>query len=487
MAKEIELKLTIPAQAGSVLRQHPVLGQAVSFDSKVLKNIYFDTQDLQLNKARVALRIRQAGDRYIQTLKTSGSGSGGLHERGEWEWDLKQPKLDLSLIDADCWPESLNAEQLTETLQPAFETNFTRQRWMLEVSHEHLSAEIELVHDQGEVIAQGKKDPISEIELELKSGDADLLFKVAHDLSDEVPLLISNISKAQRGFRLFAPEKAGLIPAGVPAFSDVQGLIRAAQSELDQFISARDQLAFNRNWALLDKLYDSLRQLRWCLLHLSRQKNIPELLHYPTALRYKMRMLSYSLEYLATLHQQKNSWERLDSCPAELRNSADFATLNEHYQRLMTAPWVGQTLLEVMQWLYLLKRELPETAFTDKETIFQTLLNRVHLPRYPTDKVLWLRQQAPLLHLSRWIHYQYPTPTLGVKNLQQQAKALLAGITRLSGLMAEEMALLKLEQQSAAGIGQPLIKRNQDDQYELILELGRHELTFNSLQQNLQH
>ncbi len=53
--------------------------------------------------------------------------------------------------------------------------------------------------------------------------------------------------------------------------------------------------------------------------------------------------------------------------------------------------------------------------------------------------------------------------------------------------MAEEMALLKLEQQSAAGIGQALIKRNQDDQYELILELGRHELTFNSLQQNLQH
>lgn len=47
------------------------------------------------------------------------------------------------------------------------------------------------------------------------------------------------------------------------------------------------------------------------------------------------------------------------------------------------------------------------------------------------------------------------------------------------------MALLKLEQQGATGIDQQLINRNQDDQYELILELGRHELTFNSLQQNL--
>lgn len=485
MAKEIELKLTIPAQAGIILRQHPVLGQATSFDTKALKNIYFDTPDLMLNQSRVALRIRKAGDQYIQTLKTSGSGSGGLHERGEWEWELSKPELDLSLIDTDCWPASLNAEQLKETLQPAFETNFTRQRWMLNISHENLQAEIELVHDQGEVIAQGKKDPISEIELELKSGDADLLFLVAHDLSDEVPLLVSNISKAQRGFRLFAPEKAGLSPSRIPAFDDVQGLIRTAQSELDQFIALREQLAFNRNWALLNKLYDSLRQLRWCLLHLSRQANIPETLHYPTALRYKMRMLSYSLEYLATLHQQKISWERLENCPNALRNCADFSALNENYQRLMTAPWVGQTLLEVMQWLYLLKRELPQTPFTDKETVFQSLLSRVHLPRYPTDKVLWLRQQAPLLHLDRWIHYQYPAPSLGEKNLQQQAQELLKGISRLSGLMAEEMALLKLEQQGATGIDQQLINRNQDDQYELILELGRHELTFNSLQQNL--
>ncbi len=47
------------------------------------------------------------------------------------------------------------------------------------------------------------------------------------------------------------------------------------------------------------------------------------------------------------------------------------------------------------------------------------------------------------------------------------------------------MALLKLDQEGSAGIDQKLIKRNQDDQYDLILELGRHELTFNSLQQNL--
>ncbi len=483
MAKEIELKLTIPTQAAHLLRQHPVLGQAVSFDSKVLQNIYFDTSDLKLNHARVALRIRKAGDLYIQTLKTSGSGSGGLHERGEWEWELSKPELDLSLIDSDVLPERLDTETLKNELKPAFETNFTRQRWLLAVSHEHLKAEIELVLDQGEAIAEGQKDPISEIELELKSGDADLLFKVAHDLSDTVPLLISNISKAQRGFRLFAPQQAGLRTPQIPPFDDVHGLIRAAQNELDSFISARDQLAFNRDWALLDQLYSSLRQLRWCLLHLSRLSGIPSELHFPTALRYKLRMLSYSLEHLATLHQQKVSWERLESSPAELRNCADFSLLNEQYQSLMTGPWVGQTLLEVMQWLYLMNREMDATALADGEATFQLLLSRVHLPRYPTDKVLWLRQQAPLLHLSRWIAYQFQPPSLGVKKLSQQTHELQQLIIRLSGLMAEEMSLLRLADQQT--VDEALIKRNQDDQYELILELGRHELSFNSLQQNL--
>lgn len=485
MAKEIELKLSIPTIASSLLRQHPALSQAISFDQQTLTNIYFDTQDLKLNKARVALRIRKAGDRYIQTLKTSGSGSGGLHERGEWEWELNKPELNLNLIEPDCWPAALDADQLKTELQPAFETNFTRQRWMLHTQYEHLSAEIELVHDQGDVIAQGKKDPICEIELELKSGDADLLFKVAHDLSDSVPLLVSNISKAQRGFRLFAPASAGLTPRCPAPFNNTHGLISAAQSELDQAIAVRDQLAFNRDWSLLDKLYDSIRQLRWCLLHLSRLKGIPESLHFPTALRYKMRMLSYSLERLATMSQQKTGWERLDHCPDELRASADFSTLNEYYQSLMTAPWAGQTLLETMQWLYLLKRELPESDFANPDALFQRLLRRVHLPRYPTDKVLWLRQQAPLLHLSRWISYQYPMPPLGLKSLQQQMQLLLQGVGRLSGLMAEEIALTRLEQENTVKGLQTLIERNQADQYDLILELGRFELTFNSLQQNL--
>jgi len=117
--------------------------------------------------------------------------------------------------------------------------------------------------------------------------------------------------------------------------------------------------------------------------------------------------------------------------------------------------------------------------------IFPALLRRVLLPRYPTGEVLLLRQQAPLLHLTRWMQYQFPAPSLGVKKLLEEAQTLQAGITLLSGLMAEEIALIRLQDNHADGVDHDLIQKNQDDQYEQILELGRHELTFNSLQQNL--
>lgn len=483
MAKEIELKLAIPPQAGNTLRHHKVLEQAVSFDSKALQNIYFDTPDLALNKARVALRVRKAGERYIQTLKTSGSGSGGLHERGEWEWDVKGPALELDRITPELLPDSLDAEQLKNQLQPVFETNFQRDRWLLDVRFQGLQAEIELVLDKGMVLAETLQDPISEIELELKSGDADLLFKIAHDLSDTVPLVISNISKAQRGFRLFSPQHAGTGTSAISPFENSKGLIRAAQTELDNIISQRDQLAFNRDWSLLPGMYDNLRQLRWCLLHLSRL-SVPPALHFPVALRYKLRMFSYSLEHLANLQLQKQAWERLDSCPPALRNSADFVQLNESFQTLFSAPWVGQTLLEVMQWLYLMYREADDQTL-DTDAMQQQLLAGIRLPRYPTDKVLWLRLQGPLLHLSRWIHYQHPQPALGLKKLLQEADQLLRGIAHLSGLMAEELSVRQHLSQQSPEVHQDLLQKNQDDQYEQVLQLGRHELSFNSLQQNL--
>ena len=96
MAAETELKLGLLPEYSTDVAGLPILEQYASAapERKQLDNTYFDTPDHALTRARVALRIRQDGERYIQTLKTAGNGRAGLSVRGEWEWELDEPTLD---------------------------------------------------------------------------------------------------------------------------------------------------------------------------------------------------------------------------------------------------------------------------------------------------------------------------------------------------------------------------------------------------------
>ncbi|GAM62621.1 adenylate cyclase [Vibrio ishigakensis] len=63
-------------------------------------------------------------------------------------------------------------------------------------------SQVEVVFDQGEVVAGENTTPICEVELELKSGQTDALFTLARQLSEEGGVRLGNLSKAARGYRL---------------------------------------------------------------------------------------------------------------------------------------------------------------------------------------------------------------------------------------------------------------------------------------------
>ncbi len=193
MSQEIELKLTISENSiDSFL--HLGLVKGLVADVFTLENTYFDTPDQQLTQAGSALRIRKNGNHFLQTLKNQGVNIGGLHKREEWEMPISANQLDLSLFPEGSLPESLSSELLA----PLFQTNFTRKRWMLTFK----KSQIELVLDTGSVWSQQGSDPISELELELKSGELSDLFSLALILSKHVAVMPSDISKAERGYRL---------------------------------------------------------------------------------------------------------------------------------------------------------------------------------------------------------------------------------------------------------------------------------------------
>lgn len=194
MTQEIELKLSLSKQSADDFSSLDILAglKAETFD---LENTYYDTEDFALSKASAALRTRKLHDgRYLQTLKTRGSNISGLHRRHEWEMPITSNQLELALFPEQSLPAGVDAD----ALQAIFTTHFTRRCWNVEQGN----SVIELVLDSGWVDAQGQREAILELELELKSGNVSDLFGLALQISREVAVMPSDVSKAERGFRL---------------------------------------------------------------------------------------------------------------------------------------------------------------------------------------------------------------------------------------------------------------------------------------------
>lgn len=195
MPKEIELKMVVaPAMIKSALPGLLKKLGAKQVKEAWLVNTYFDTNELLLNKARIALRIRQKEGLFIQTLKTKGGSVGGVSHRGEWEWSLQENKLDLSLLHEGQWPSEIPVEELAAV----FETNFKRISAIIECR----GSIIELAVDEGYISSGGAKTPLAEIELELMEGGVDALFEVASVIAKTMPVMLADVSKAERGYRL---------------------------------------------------------------------------------------------------------------------------------------------------------------------------------------------------------------------------------------------------------------------------------------------
>lgn len=209
MHVEVELKLELSAAALHRLRRHPFVQQHKQGRAQTFRlfNTYYDTPDCLLARQKAALRLRQQGKRYLQTVKSKGQAEGAHFARPEWEWPLPSKELDFSLLEETPLGE-LQPEQLS-ALTPFFTTDFQRTVWTLASPEGCDPWVVELTIDSGEVRAHGNGDdtilPIHEVELELKHGTAKDLYDVALTLTEGLACRVSLISKAERGYSLKAP------------------------------------------------------------------------------------------------------------------------------------------------------------------------------------------------------------------------------------------------------------------------------------------
>lgn len=203
---ETELKLLIESSDAEALRQHPLLKKYASAPphEQALSGIYFDTPNYDLKRADAGLRVRPEEKNWVQTLKVDRSTVGGLHRHQEWESRVDGPAPNLAALRERIDPKSSYAKLLKKlnklgALKPTFTTQVTRTIWELQLPE---GDEIECVIDQGSFEYGASKAPISEVELELKSGKLNRLFDLALQLQRDVPMHMDSLSQADRGYDL---------------------------------------------------------------------------------------------------------------------------------------------------------------------------------------------------------------------------------------------------------------------------------------------
>jgi triphosphatase len=195
---EIELKLLAPQGVLEKLREAPVIVQHARNRGafRRLETVYYDTPERLLFEHGMSLRVRRSGKHFVQTLKLLPNGGQPLMRR-QWEAPVDGVNPDLARLPADEVGGPMT--MLTnEALVPVFATRVRRHARQLDLP----DASVEIIFDEGTIEAGARQETLSEIELELKSGHAGVLFDLATQLLDAAPLRIGTRSKAERGYAL---------------------------------------------------------------------------------------------------------------------------------------------------------------------------------------------------------------------------------------------------------------------------------------------
>lgn len=154
----------------------------------------------------LTLRVREVDGHFIQTVKSrpvEGGGAGAALVRGEWEDAVAGPLPDPQAAQT---ARFLSAE-IAERVRPVFRSEIGRTT--IELTPD-ADTRVEAAIDRGRIVAIERRgsEPVSEIELELKSGSPAALYDLALDLLAVAPLRLERRSKSERGYRLAAGSEA---------------------------------------------------------------------------------------------------------------------------------------------------------------------------------------------------------------------------------------------------------------------------------------
>ena len=190
MGKELEWKYAADSAALAALEAE----SGTPWRRIDMETRYFDTADGMLSAKRWTLRMRQENETSVACLKTPLPGGA----RGEWEVACDTVEAMVQqLVGAGAPPE---LRQLTSG-QPLVEVcgaKFTRLARVADTG----SGQVEIALDRGVLRGSGREIPLSEAEVEHKSGDPAVSAAFAADLAERHGLRVEEKSKFVRALEL---------------------------------------------------------------------------------------------------------------------------------------------------------------------------------------------------------------------------------------------------------------------------------------------
>lgn len=166
-----------------------------------MKAVYYDTENHDLMDREIAFRIRHEDGRLVATLKWGGGAENGLHTRGELNVTVDEefaaaPKVNI-FVGSDIY-DQIGDEIGEMELFPVMDMEYTRKEVHVDTG-KSISV---LSYDEGEIRTANGNAVISELEIELYSGDQDDMVDLGNELAVKYNLKPGNKSKYQRGLEL---------------------------------------------------------------------------------------------------------------------------------------------------------------------------------------------------------------------------------------------------------------------------------------------
>lgn len=193
MSREIELKLEVDPDDLPLVRQDRFFAAAESRTVHQV-TVYYDTPGTLLKKHGLTLRVRSVDGKFIQTVKPA-TDSVGLVSREELETEIHSEKPDVGRL-AGHPIHSLLARHKRSSLEAVVHADVTRTSWLID----RHGASIQVDLDHGAITGGEHCEEFAELEFELRDGAPTSLIVAARNLCDHVPVRLSVLTKAERGF-----------------------------------------------------------------------------------------------------------------------------------------------------------------------------------------------------------------------------------------------------------------------------------------------